>query len=316
MDLVDGKPVFKHDRPAAEFMGYDDARSATHAPQRAPEHDAGGGQHQGDGSGQHAGEHDSGNSQHDQNAGEQHVPGTHSDTSNWREKDYDAIDEKVRDRETKYHELNDTPNDSPEWKDAHNAKNDASEKLGEEASGHAVRDRLHREFTEAHPDQNFDVREHPDAPEGSHRYQIVDGDGNVRADITPRHPIDGEKPGAGNFDHIWEVDYHNGGEPHYIVHEAKGPGGQPSTRYVPEDMRTYRQGHPKYFDDIVKKMAHTDPDLADALERAKLQKRLDYVEVRALVDQTEHTHKNLGYAYKPFNGYDYKSPLTPASGEE
>ncbi|ATY14702.1 hypothetical protein CU254_33015 [Amycolatopsis sp. AA4] len=318
VDLVDGKPVFKHDRPAAEFMGYDDARSGTHAPQRgdatAPEHNGGqhdGGQHQGD----HAG-HDSGNGQHDQAPAEQHVPGTHSDTSNWREKDYDAIDQKVHDRETKYHELNDTPKDSPEWKDAHNAKNDASEKLGEEASGHAVRDRLHREFTQAHPDQHFDVREHPDAPEGSHRYQIVDGDGNVRADITPRHPIDGEKPGAGNFDHIWEVDYHNGGEPHYIVHEAKGPGGQPSTRYVPEDMRTYRQGHPKYFDDIVKKMAHTDPDLADALERAKLQKRLDYVEVRALVDQTEHTHKNLGYAYKPFNGYDYQSPLTPASGEE
>ncbi|MFB9929643.1 hypothetical protein ACFORO_37655 [Amycolatopsis halotolerans] len=318
VDLVDGKPVFKHDRPAAEFMGYDDARSRTHAPQRdsvdgaTPQHDTGNGQHQGD----HAGQHDSHDSGDGQHPGEQHVPGTHSDTSNWREKDYDAIDQKVHDRETKYHELNDTPKDSPEWKDAHNAKNDASEKLGEEASGHAVRDRLHREFTQAHPDQNFDVREHPDAPEGSHRYQVVDGDGNVRADITPRHPIDGEKPGAGNFDHIWEVDYHNGGEPHYIVHEAKGPGGQPSTRYVPEDKRTYRQGHPAYFDDIVTKMARTDPDLADALERAKLQKRLDYVEVRALVDQTERTHKSLGYAYKPFNGYDYQSPLTPASGEE
>jgi hypothetical protein len=174
-----------------------------------------------------------------------------------------------------------------------------------------VRDRLHREFSEAFPEDNFDVRPHPDAPEGSHRYQVVDADGNVRADITPRHPTDGEKPGQGNFDHIWEVDHHNGGEPHYIVHEAKGPGGGTSERYLPDIARTYKQGHPAYFDDIVKRMALTDPALADALERAKLEKRLDYIEVRALVDESVTPHRNLGYDYKPFNGYDYQSPLRP-----
>ncbi|WP_033293749.1 hypothetical protein [Amycolatopsis jejuensis] len=309
VDLVDGKPVFKHDRPAAESLGFDESRSGSHPPQRghegAPEHDAGTGQHHDD---HGTGEHGTGDPQH--------VSGPHSDTSNWRDKDYDAIDDKIADREAKKAELANTPADSDDWTAAHNAKNDASEVLGEETSGHAVRDRLHRDFSDAYPDEHFDVREHPDAPEGSHRYQIVDADGNVRADITPRHPVDGAKPGPGNFDHIWEVDYRNGGEPHYIVHEAKGPGGKPSERYLPEVARTYKQGHPAYFDDIVKKMARTDPELADALERAKLDKRLDYVEVRSLVDESVTPHQNLGYDYKPYNGYDYQSPLRPASGEE
>ena len=303
LDLVDGKPTFKHDRPAAESLGFDEGRSSTHAPQRdqpSSSHDT-----------DHEAGHTAETGGHDTPSAEGHVPGPHSDSRNWRDHDYDAIEDRIADREAKKAILDDTPTDDDGWKTAHNAKNDASEVLGEEASGHAVRDRLHREFSEAFPEDNFDVRPHPDAPEGSHRYQIVDADGNVRADITPRHPIDGEKPGPGNFDHIWEVDHHDGGEPHYIVHEAKGPGGGTSERYLPEVARTYKQGHPAYFDDIVKRMALTDPGLAHALERAKLEKRLDYIEVRALVDESVTPHRNLGYDYKPFNGYDYESPLRP-----
>uniref|UniRef100_UPI001ABF5A01 hypothetical protein n=1 Tax=Amycolatopsis kentuckyensis TaxID=218823 RepID=UPI001ABF5A01 len=301
LDLVNGEPRFKGDRPPPESLGFDESRSSTHPPQRTPEHDA-----TSDG-------HEPGTG-HDQTPSEP-AAGELPDTRNWRETDYDRIDDRVHDRQVAQEEYHDTPRDADDWVDKHNARNDASERLGEEASGHAVRDRLHRDFSEAFPGEHFDVRPHPDAPDGSHRYQIVDAGGNVRAEITPRHPIDGGKPGAGNFDHIWEVDYKNGGEPHYIVHEAKGPGGQPSTHYDRARDRTFQQGHPEYFDYLVKRMEKTDPDLAEALERAKLQKRLDYVEVRARVDESGSTHVNLGYDYKPYNGYGYQSPLPAPPAE-
>ncbi|MEA5358571.1 hypothetical protein VA596_03405 [Amycolatopsis sp., V23-08] len=297
LDLVDGEPRFKSDRPPAESLGFDESRSSTHPPQRdvtAEGHEPGTG--------------------HDHTPGED-APGEVPDARNWRENDYDRIDDRVHDRQTAQEEYHDTPKDADDWVDKHNARNDASERLGEEASGHALRDRLHRDFSESFPGEDFDVRPHPDAPEGSHRYQIVDADGAVRAEISPRHPIDGGKPGAGNFDHIWEVDYKNGGEPHYIVHEAKGPGGQPSTHYDRARDRTFQQGHPEYFDYLVKRMEKTDPDLAEALERAKLQKRLDYVEVRARVDESVSPHTNLGYDYKPYNGYGYQSPLPAPPAE-
>ncbi|MGW5721803.1 hypothetical protein ACWEVP_36910 [Amycolatopsis sp. NPDC003865] len=301
LDLVDGQPRFKSDRPPAESLGFDESRSSTHPPQRTPEHEV-------------TPEGHEPATGHDQAPG-QHEPGEVPDTRNWRETDYDRIDDRVHDRQVAQDEYHDTPKDADDWVDKHNARNDASERLGEEASGHALRDRLHRDFSASFPGEDFDVRPHPDAPEGSHRYQIVDADGNVRAEITPRHPIDGGKPGAGNFDHIWEVDYKNGGEPHYIVHEAKGPGGQPSTHYDRVRDRTFQQGHPEYFDYLVRRMEKTDPDLADALERAKLEHRLDYVEVRARVDESGSTHVNTGYDYKPYNGYGYQSPLPAPPAE-
>ncbi|TVT36663.1 hypothetical protein FNH05_25390, partial [Amycolatopsis rhizosphaerae] len=272
--LVDGEPAFKKDRPPAESLGFDESRSDSFPPE--------------------------------------HVPGGHADTRNWRERDYHDIEAKIADREAKKKVYDDTPPDSDGWVDAHNAKNNASEVLGEEASNHAIRDRVYRQFREAFPHEEFDFRPHPDATPGDQRFQLVDADGTVRAEITPHHPTDGSKPGNTNFDQIWEVDYKNGGEPHYIVHEAKGPGGKPSERYLPLEGRTVKQGHPDYFDDTLKHMRRGSRELANALERAKLDGRLDYVEVRARVDESVTPHVNLGYDYKPYNGYGYQSPLSNA----
>lgn len=309
LDLVDGQPKFKSDRPPAEFQGFDKDRSDNFPPQREDTPDS-----TSDGP-----DGDSGR-QPDQDATsdtpDRHTPGEDVDTKNWRERDYDQIDDKIADRQAKQETLAETPEDSDEWPKAFSSKNDASEVLGEEASNHAIRDRLHRDFSASFPDEQFDVRPHPDAPEGSQRYQIVDGDGNVRADITPRHPTDGSKPGSGNFDHIWEVKYDGVKDPHYVVHEAKGPGGKPSERYLKAEGRVVRQGHPDYYDDLVSRV--TDPQLVDALEKAKLQKRLDYIEVRARVDESVTPHVNLGYDFKPYGGYGYESPLPkpPKPNEE
>lgn len=300
VDLVDGQPRFKSERPPAEFQGFDRERSDNFPPRRENQPESTSDRHDGD------------------PAPDRHTPGEDVDTRNWRERDYDRIDEKIADRQAKQDKLDETPESSDEWTEAFNAKNDASEVLGEEASHHAIRDRLHRDFSEAFPDERFDVRPHPDAPEGSQRYQIVDADGTVRADITPRHPTGGGKPGPGNFDHIWEVRYEGVKDPHYIVHEAKGPGGKPSTRYLKAEDRVVRQGHPDYYDDLVAKTRKTDPGLADALERAKLQRRLDYIEIRARVDESVTPHVNLGYDFKPYGGFGYESPLPkpPKPNEE
>jgi hypothetical protein len=292
LDLVNGEPAFKKDRPPTESLGFDEGRSDNFPPEHGSTTDTG--------------------------AGEP-VPGEHSDARNWREQDYHDIDEKIADREAKKGVLDETPADSDGWVEAHNAKNDASEVLGEEASNHAIRDQLHRQFSEAFPEEEFDFRPHPDSTPGDQRFQLVDADGNVRAEITPHHPTGGGKPGNTNFDQIWEVDYKNGGDPHYVVHEAKGPGGKPSERYLPLENRTVKQGHPDYFDDTLKNMRSGDKDLANALARAKVDGRLDYVEVRARVDESVTPHVNLGYDYKPYNGYGYQSPLSkaePATPEE
>ncbi|MEU7787878.1 hypothetical protein [Amycolatopsis sp. NPDC049159] len=270
LDLVDGKPAFKKDRPPTESLGYDEGRSGHFPPE--------------------------------------HVPGEHFDTRNWRERDYHDIGEKIADREAKKQVYDRTPADSDGWVEAHNAKNNASESLGEEASNHAIRDQVHRRFGEAFPDEEFDFRPHPDSAPGDQRFQLVDARGDVRAEITPHHPTDGGKPGNTNFDQIWEVDYKNGGEPHYVVHEAKGPGGKASERYLPLENRTVKQGHPDYFDDTLKNMRRGDKNLAHALALAKLDGRLDYVEVRARVDESVTPHVNLGYDHKPYNGYGYRSP--------
>jgi hypothetical protein len=300
LDLVNGQPKFKSDRPPAEFQGFDKDRSEHFPPQRQDRPDSTADGQDGDTGGRPGQDSTS-------DTPDQHPRGDDVDTRDWRERDYDRIDERVAERQAKQDAFDKTPEGSDEWPKAFSAKNDAAEVLGEEASNHAIRDRLHRDFSAAFPDQEFDVRPHPDAPDGSQRYQIVDADGNVRAEITPRHSTDGSKPGSGNFDHIWEVKYDGVKDPHYIVHEAKGPGGKPSERYLKEEGRVVRQGHPDYYDDLVSRV--TDPQLKDALERAKLQKRLDYIEVRARVDESVTPHVNLGYDFKPYGGYGYQSPL-------
>ncbi|WP_255632364.1 hypothetical protein [Amycolatopsis sp. TNS106] len=312
VDLVNGQPRFKSERPPAEFQGFDKDRSDNFPPKRENQPDSGSdGQ---DGDSRRPSQQDDTSS----DTSGRRTPGEDVDTRNWRERDYDRIDEKIEERRLKQDDFDKTTEGTDEWSKAFGAKNHASEVLGEEASNHAIRDRLHRDFSASFPGEQFDVRPHPDAPEGSQRYQIVDSKGEVRADITPRHPTDGSKPGAGNFDHIWEVKYAGVKDPHYVVHEAKGPGGKPSTRYLKAEDRVVRQGHPDYYDDLVAKTRKSDPVLAEALERAKLEKRLDYIEIRAQVDESVTPHVNLGYDFKPYGGFGYKSPLpkppTPNEG--
>ncbi|MEU3769307.1 hypothetical protein AB0E55_29995 [Amycolatopsis keratiniphila] len=310
VDLVDGKPRFKSERPPAEFQGFDRERSGHFPPHTETRPDPSPDGQGGDGARHH--------DQNDAPSEGRPTLGEDVDTRSWRERDYEQIDEKIADRQAKQEKLDETPKTADEWPKTFSSRNDASEVLGEAASSHAIRDRLHRDFTEAFPNERFDVRPDPDAPAGSQRYQIVDADGNVRAEITPRHPTGGEKPGPGSFDHIWEVRYEGVTDPYYIVHEAKGPGGKPSTRYLAAEDRTVRQGHPDYYDDVVAETRKTDPGLADDLERAKLEKRLDYVEIRATVDESVNPHANLGYDFEPYAGFGYDSPLPkpPKPNEE
>ncbi|MEV5299607.1 hypothetical protein [Amycolatopsis methanolica] len=300
LDLVDGKPAFKSDRPPVERLGFDDARSRVYPPTRQAD-DLGGAP---DPSTPDTPATPDSPATPD-NADQPDYPDHSQD---WRDDDYDAIDEKIADREEKIERYRETPEDADDWVDAHNQKNDASEALGERAAEHAIRDRVHRDFSEAYPDRPITLRESPDHGPGSQHYQVVDADtGDVLGEIIPRHSTDGGKPGSGKFDQIWEVHYQPGEPPHYIVHEAKGPGGQPSSRYLPAENRVVAQGHPDYFDDVASRIP--DRDLAAELELAKLDNRLDYVEVRALVDETDSPHVNLGYEYKPYLGYDYQPPF-------
>ncbi|GHF26953.1 hypothetical protein GCM10017786_71440 [Amycolatopsis deserti] len=300
LDLVDGKPAFKSDRPPVERAEFDGDRSRVYPPTR-----------QADDPGTPP-DSSTPDTPAETRPGAPETGGDQPDfpdhSQDWRDDDYDAIDDRIADREEKIERYRETPEDSDDWADAHNQRNDASEALGERAAEHAIRDRVHRDFSEAFPDREITLRESPDHGPGSQRYQVVDaGTGEVMGEIVPRHSTDGGKPGSGNFDQIWEVHYKPGEPPHYIVHEAKGPGGQPSSRYLPGENRVVGQGHPDYFTDVASRIP--DRDLAADLELAKLDGRLDYVEVRALVDETDSPHVNLGYEYKPYLGYDYRPPF-------
>lgn len=237
-------------------------------------------------------------------------------TQNWRDEDYAKLDEMVEDRERKLERKSEigekTEENAQEWKDAHNEANDASEALGEQASTHAIKDQVYQKLVQQYGGDNVTLQPHP---EGGERFQAFDNDGNLIAEIKPHHSIEGQ-PGANSFDQIWEVDYHNGGKPHFIVHEAKGPGGGTSSHYLSDENRTVEQGHPDYFQNMLRKFASKDADLAAELQEALLDNRLDYVKVRALVDTSTTPHSYAGYEYHPYAGYDYKGPFSAEATRE
>lgn len=79
------------------------------------------------------------------------------------------------------------------------------------------------------------------------------------------------------------------------------------------------QGHPDYLDDTLKAMQRRggeDAKLASELAEARLDNRLDYVEVRARVDTSGSGHEFDGFEYRPYEGHNYKSRLQPPSTEE
>lgn len=181
----------KSDRPPVEASDHDSSRARVVEPAREDAHVT----DRNDAPGSHGGGQDeSAGSVVDTDSTE--AAENYADASGWREEDYRGIDELISDREQKLHRLRATEEETDAWTVAHNARNDASEALGEKAAEHAVRDQVHNELR-AHHGNDVTLRAHPEHPPGSQRFQAVDGQGRILGEIEPMHPVSGAKPGPG-----------------------------------------------------------------------------------------------------------------------
>lgn len=294
VNLNNGKPEFKADRPPAESLGFDESRSTNQ-----PRHES-----------------DSGDGSQDTRQD------AYRDEQGWQASDDRAIDEKTATRQEKMQDtqdaLRDTPKGSPERSEAIGAQTKASEEFGEQVSVHALRDRVHGQFAHAFPDAEVDFRTKGGGdfdPSHTSRdvLEVYDAKtGKVLAEITPMHTPG--TPGHSNFDQVYKVDHLDGSKPDYVIHEAKAPSGDPSERKVVVNGETkyYEQGHPAYFADTLSAMERRGGDealLAEELRKAKKDGRLDYVEVRAQTNEKGAQHELTGWKYRPYEGYDYKPRL-------
>ncbi|NGY64502.1 hypothetical protein G7043_36885 [Lentzea sp. NEAU-D13] len=228
-------------------------------------------------------------------------------TSGWREEHRERIRVAMEERNAAaaHHEKTSKSFDggSQEMKDAMSRRRDAGEVLGEEAGELAFRNRLAREYG---GDVDFVRRADPDNP-GREVFDVVDPN-NPGEPLATVRPLHNTGAGSGEFDQIFEIHERGADNPRYVIQEAKGPKGEYSARTLP-DGTSVNQLRRDYMEDVLDAMANDkDPNkraLAAQIEIALNDRRVDYVEVRARVDQETgaRTATYAGFDYKPVNLY-------------
>ncbi|GAB3716132.1 hypothetical protein GCM10027598_25640 [Amycolatopsis oliviviridis] len=148
--------------------------------------------------------------------------------------------------------------------DAHRGRTDKGEELGEHAGEDAIRDK--------YPDKDYERTPLPTERHGDNTHR------------------DGQKPGSGRFDQIYEVKNKHTGETHIVIVEAKGPNAGLGVREGAGKLR-YEQGHPEYVKSITKNMENNgtpaEKALAMDIDRAQRRGTLEYSVARARVREED-----------------------------